>query len=101
MKNVMKSAPPRGSGWVIHCQLPIANFRLPLPLDKTANRHLAIGNRQSQGPTRYREVVLTLRTGVFLRRLELSYLARLSQHLVYFTQMSFFFRNHLTRILFE
>ena len=54
----MKSVPPRGSGWAcLHRQLLISDFQLVS--HDTANRHLAIGNRQSPGPTRYCEVVLT------------------------------------------
>ena len=51
---VMKSVPPRGSGWLK--QLPIFNCRLPIA--RLATRQLEIDNRQ-WFDTRYREVVLT------------------------------------------
>jgi len=54
----MKSVPPRGSGWVFaiaDCKFQIANLKH----GQTSNRQSAIENRQSQRPTRYREVVLT------------------------------------------
>jgi hypothetical protein len=53
--SVMKSVPPRGSGWVSG----FFDFRLPIGF--IASRQLEIGNGQSAmtRPTRYREVVLT------------------------------------------
>jgi len=44
----VRSVPPRGSGRSFHCQLSISDCQLDF--SETANRHLAIGNRQWFGP---------------------------------------------------